>query len=166
MPLGLASTEGLGVAAGGANALAILPGNTLDAMSDDESARDGEAWFPIGIVCGEDIDAVLAQDTEVVRIWATGVLGTALERVAMFGAESHELLKLAIEVLWQYSGGEAGDSTGLAVSRWLDEESPRGRGWSAFASLVQSFIKSMDAKFAAQSSSASRAPSSNDDIPF
>lgn len=108
----------------------------------DEFGSGEDAFEPecVGVVCGEDLDAVLAGDEAAVRAWAIGVLNTALERVGRWGSEANELLRLAIEVLWQFSGGDAGRSEESAVMKWLDGEHPRGRQWSKFVELVPAFV--------------------------
>lgn len=118
-----------------------------------------------GVMCGEDVDAVLAGDEASVRAWAIGVLNTALERVGTW-PEAEELLRLAIEVLWQFSGGDAEVSEETAIMKWLDGEHPRGRQWSKFVELVPAFVGSMDTMRASRATKQELKPISDEDLPF
>jgi hypothetical protein len=136
-------------------------------MQDEDSALGEDAWPQFGVVCGEDIDSVLRQDEAAIRAWSIEVLSTALERVVRFGTEADELLRIAIEVLWQFSGGEDGGSEALNISRWLEEEHPRGRAWSEFAVMVQKFVARMEAMLATRPVAAEKsAPNVDDGAPF
>jgi hypothetical protein len=135
-------------------------------MQDEDSGADEDSWLPLGLVCGEDIDAVLGQDDAAVRAWAIEVLSTSLERVSKFGAGADELLRLAIEVLWQFSGGEDGGSEALDITKWLEEECPRGRAWSEFSGLVRSFVASMDEMLATRAVAQKVAQNVDDGAPF
>ncbi len=133
---------------------------------EDDQYSDLWAEMEIGVICGEDIDAVLSGTEQEIWAWAISVLDTSLERVLKYGADSHELFHFAIEVVWQYAGGEVNTSGELAIRRWLDEEHPRGRQWSKFTELVRSFTQEMEAKRAAASAAVAQRLGSVDDIPF
>ena len=108
---------------------------------------------------------MLAGDEASVRAWAIGVLNTALKRVGT-RPEAEELLRLAIEVLWQSSGGDAGCSEETAIMKWLDGEHPRGRHWSKFAELVPAFVGSMNAMCASKATKQVIEPIPDEDLPF
>jgi len=129
----------------------------------DESAVGPES---LGIICGEDLDAVLSGEGSAVRNWAIGVLNTALELVVRWGPEANELLHVAAEVLWQFSGGDAGGSDQTAIITWLDGEQPRGRQWSRFAELVPAFVDSMNTMWASKAAKRGVAPISDENLPF
>lgn len=134
----------------------------------EESTYDESAVGPesLGVICGEDLDAVLAGEESAVRTWAIGVLNTALERVVTWGPEANELLHVAAEVLWQFSGGDVGGSDQTAIITWLDGEQPRGRQWSRFAELVPAFVESMNTMRASKAAKPEGAPISEENLPF
>jgi len=140
--------------------------NTLLSISEEACNPNEDQEPSFGVVCGEDIDAVLLGDEAAARAWAIDVLSTALERVAKFGTEAPELLYIGIEMLWQFSGGEEEGSGELAVRRWLDDEHPRGRQWTKFAELVPSFVESMSAMLVRKVAKQKLVPISDDDLPF
>ena len=135
-------------------------------MSDKFGSSEDVFEPDFGVVCGEDIDAVLDGDEAAVRAWAIGVLSTALERVRTYGSEANELFDLAIEMLWQFSGGESGGCAESAIIRWLDAEHRRGRQWSKFVELVPAFVDRMNAMWASNAEKPQLKPISDDDLPF
>ena len=135
-------------------------------MSDEFCTGEDVFEPEFGVVCGEDIDAVLDGDKAAVRAWAIGVLSTTLERVRTYGSEANELLDIAIEMLWQFSGGKAGGSDELAIKRWLYLEHPRGRRWSKFVELVPAFVKLVNVMWTSNSAKLQLKPVSDEDLPF
>ncbi|TAG81479.1 MAG: hypothetical protein EAZ21_06025 [Betaproteobacteria bacterium] len=127
-------------------------------------AEDSEISF--GVICGKDIDAVLSRDHAAVRAWAIEVLQTALDRVLIYRSDSHELFHLAVEVLWQFSGGEANESDQFKIREWLDKEHPRGRQWSEFVAFASCFIEDANALYVTELERQKQTPISDGDLPF
>lgn len=131
-----------------------------------EGGRLGTETCGIGVICGEDLDVVLASEESSVRTWAIAILNSALEKVATWGPEANELLAFAAEVLWQFSGGEVGGSEGTTIVKWLDGAHPRGRQWSKFAELVPDFVASMDLMHASKEAPRETKRLSDEELPF
>lgn len=135
-------------------------------MSDRPHTDEDHLDHTIGVLCGEDVDAVLARDEEAVRDWAISVLSNPLDRVAVYREEAYELLQYAILILWDLAMDEAEGHDELAITRWLHASHPRGRQWSKFNELVPPFLEQMNLARARKLEKRKLVIKSDDLLPF